>query len=218
MATQKIILFDLDGTLIDSTQAIFESFCNACETNGLVSPSLQDLKSSIGHTLEDMFLRFGAKVFDLEVLIEAYRQHYRKICLEKTRMLPNATKSLELANKLAKLGIVTTKTAFYSRKILDYFGVLGYFETIVGIEDVNFPKPHEEPILKAIERICPAALFENIFMLGDTILDVNAAKNAGVVPIALKSGYGKEEDLREICENVFEDTLEAVIAIETKFS
>lgn len=215
---QKVILFDLDGTLIDSTEAIFESFCNACETINLVCPSLQNLKSTIGHTLENMFLSFGAKTFEIEILIEAYRQHYHKICLEKTKMLQNATKSLELASKLGKLGVVTTKTARYSREILEHFGVLEYFETVVGVEDVKFPKPHKEPILKAIERICPNVLFDNVFMLGDTVLDVEAAKSAGVIPIALKSGYGKEEDLHRICENVFEDTFEAVRAIQNLFS
>ncbi|PAF43608.1 HAD family hydrolase [Helicobacter sp. 11S02596-1] len=208
MEKEKIILFDLDGTLIDSEEAIYESCCVACEKNALKIPALEEVQETIGHTLSDMFLHFGASREKLGICIEVYRHHYKGICLEKTKMLPKATDSILLANEFAYLGVVTTKTARFSRAILEHLGILGYFQTIVGIEDVEFPKPHQEPVLKAIARM--GASLSNAFMIGDTILDIQSAISAGISPIGVKTGYGNIQAMQAICENIFDDSLEAV--------
>ncbi|PAF42648.1 HAD family hydrolase [Helicobacter sp. 11S03491-1] len=215
MAKKKIILFDLDGTLIDSAQAIYESCCVACEQNKLKIPDFQSVRETIGYPLEDMFVSFGADRQNISFLVDSYRKYYHLICLQKTKLLPNATQSLQIAKKFAKLGVVTTKTAKYSKEILEHFEILNYFDVVIGIEDVKFPKPHQEPILRAIEQFNAGISSQNIFMVGDTPLDIYSAINAGVNPIALKSGYGKNEDLLRICQNVFEDALEAVNFIKT---
>lgn len=215
MAKKKIILFDLDGTLIDSTEAIYESFCFSCRENGLPVPILQEVKKTIGHTLNDMFSYFGATKDNLPSFVDSYREYYLKIFLEKTKMLPNATTTIELASEFALLGVVTTKTSNRSRELLQYFDVLKYFHTVVGIEDVKFPKPDKEPILTAIHRIDSNTPLSNIFMVGDTILDAKSAIESGVHSIGLACGYGDERDLQKMCDNVFGDSLEAVKYIHT---
>lgn len=208
MAKKKIVLFDLDGTLIDSTEPIIESFYFACDKFGLKKPDINHLKQTIGHTLENMFLTFNASKKDIQNLIDSYREHYRMVYLQKTKMLPNATKSIQIASEFSTLGIVTTKTSEFSKKILDHFKVLRYFNVVIGIENVTFPKPNAEPITKAIEEL----KIQNYeaFMIGDTILDSQSAINAGIKAIGVKSGYGDIKDLEKSCERVFKDTLEAI--------
>ncbi|PAF54045.1 hypothetical protein BKH42_02200 [Helicobacter sp. 13S00482-2] len=215
MAKKKIILFDLDGTLIDSTDAIYNSFCFSCQKNQLQIPSLEEVKKTIGHTSSDMFSHFGASQNKLTSFVDSYREYYLKVFLEQTKILPNAISSVQIANEFARLGIVSTKTSKRSIELLEFFDILKYFEIVIGIEDVQFPKPHKEPILCAKNKIDAKASLLDVFMIGDTPLDAKSAIDAGVHPIGVKCGYGAYEDLYKLCENIFEDSLEAVEFIRT---
>jgi len=209
MGERMIILFDLDGTLIDSTDAILESFFLSCEKNNLKKPNEEEVKSLIGYPLDIMFSRVGApkeKVWDF---VTTYKEHYRKISTQKTKLLPNAKEAVTKANKFARLGIVTTKTARYSKELMEYFGLMKYFEVLIGREDVTNPKPHSEPILKALEKM-KIKNHNDCYIIGDTILDLKSAKEASINGIAVLSGYGKEEKLRKYTDLVFKDTLEAI--------
>lgn len=205
----KVLLFDLDGTLIDSTDAICESFLFIFEKRGLSLPSIQEIKDKIGYPLEDMFSFLGVRD-NIDMLVQDYRDYYRKICTQKTIMLPFAIQSLYEAFNFAKLGVVTTKTGMYSKELLDFFGILRLFDVVIGREDVKFPKPHPEPILKAIQYFDNHAQF---FMIGDTLLDIQAARSANITPIAVSSGYESQERLLLSGARVFDNTLEAVLAI-----
>lgn len=205
----KVLLFDLDGTLIDSTDAICESFLFVFKNRGLPLPSIQEIKDKIGYPLEDMFGFLGI-VDNIDVLVQDYKNYYRKICTQKTVMLPFAIQSLHEAFNFAKLGVVTTKTGVYSKELLDFFGVLKLFDVVIGREDVKYPKPHPEPILKAMQYFDNDAQF---FMIGDTLLDIQSAKSANIRPIAVSSGYESRENLLLSGAKVFDNTLEAVLAI-----
>jgi len=204
-----IILFDLDGTLIDSTEAILESFHNAFDVHNAEHPSDEDIKALIGHPLDIMFGELGIaqeKVWDF---VTTYKEHYREISRAKTELLANAKEAVELADTFAELGIVTTKTGKYSQILMEHFGLMDRFDTLIGREHVQNPKPHQEPILKALEsfEVTPQ---KEVWMIGDTQLDLLAAKNAGVNSIGVLSGYDSEETLKEFTDVIFSDALEAV--------
>jgi len=201
-----IILFDLDGTLIDSTEAILESFSVAFETFNTPKPSNEEIKKLIGEPLDVMFMRLGVK--EAQKYVNAYKEHYRKISTQKTKLLPFAKEAILKANKIAKLGIVTTKTAKYSQELMEYFEVMQYFDVLIGREDVENPKPHPEPILKALKKL----EYQNhkVYMIGDTCLDCMSAKNANINSIGVHSGYGDLKDLNSCCEIVLENSLKAI--------
>ena len=210
----KTILFDLDGTLIDSTEAILESFDVSFKHFGMTTPSDDEITSLVGHPLETMYQGLGVSLENIQDIIKAYKNHYRLISRKKTTLLPNAKEAIEEAGKFATLGIVTTKTKRYSIELLDHLGILKDFSIIIGREDVLNPKPHPEPILKAISLL--KVKKDSAWMIGDTLMDIKSAKAAGVKNCGVLCGYGKFEDLNENTVNLFSTSLEAVEFIENQ--
>lgn len=202
------ILFDLDGTLIDSTEAILDSFHNSYKVHERVAPDDESIKSLIGHPLDVMYRELGIEETMVWPFVDTYKEYYRNISTQKTVLLKGAREAILAASKIAKLGIVTTKTGKYSRILMEHFELMQYFEVLIGREDVENPKPHEEPILKAMALLNASA--GTCWMIGDTRMDLESAKNAGVKSIGVTCGYDKEEELSLLTNIIKSDTLEAV--------
>jgi len=209
-----IILFDLDGTLIDSTPAILESFHEAYKTFNTPCPNDEEIKKLIGLPLDIMFEKLGIPSEKKWDYVDAYKKHYRPISKQKTTLLPFAKEAIIQAKKIATLGIVTTKTARYSEELMEHFGVLKYFDILIGRENVQNPKPHPEPVLKALKAL-NYTKDKKAFMIGDTCLDSISAKEAGIIPIAVHSGYGDKIDLHNCTEIVTTNALKAIEIIKS---
>ena len=203
-----IILFDLDGTLIDSTEAILESFRVAYETQGDTVPDSALIKAEIGHPLDAMFSTLGVAEERVWDYVDAYKMHYRTISCQKTVLLPDAKEAVELASRHATLGVVTTKTAKYSIELLEHLGLMHHFKVLIGREDVENPKPHPEPIQKALKALPKGA--KEIWMVGDTCMDMLSAKEANVIGIGVTCGYADEVNLINCTDYIHSNALEAV--------
>lgn len=203
-----VILFDLDGTLIDSTEAIVESFYVGCDKFSFKRPDKENIVSLIGYPLDIMYEKSGVEKDRVWDFVDAYKEHYRKISKQKTFMLPCAKDAVLEAKKFATLGVVTTKTSRYSKELLGYFEILHYFDVLIGREDVKNPKPHAEPILKALAYMNKTK--ENSFMIGDTHLDMLCAKNAGIKCVGVTTGYDTKDTLMLYTDNIKDSLKEAV--------
>ena len=205
---KPVILFDLDGTVIDSTEAILDGFRVAFETFGRVVPNDEAIKNEVGHTLENMFLTLGVEESRVDAYVHAYKMHYRVISCEKTVLLKGAREAIIEASKFATLGVVTTKTGEYSTILLEYMGLMKYFSVLIGREHVENPKPHAEPILKALAKLEHDK--NTTWMIGDTCMDIESAKNAEVNSIAVTSGYATHSMLQKCASFICNNTLEAI--------
>jgi len=203
---KKVILFDLDGTLIDSTEAIVQSFGVAFEHFDSQKPTRDEVVKHIGHPLEYMFEKLGVDIDHIDAHVSRYKQNYQLISKDMTLLLPDASKAIELASKHARLGVVTTKTGSYSKIILEHLGVMKYFEILIGRENVEFPKPHPEPILRAMSHFGDA----EFWMIGDTTMDIEAAKSANIKSVAVLCGYGTNDELKKVTNNISDNSLSAV--------
>ncbi len=201
---KKTILFDLDGTLIDSIDAILNSFQGAFKILGLTPKNNEEIKNLIGYPLEHMFkILYHEKAHLIQEFVLAYREIYSQIYLEQTTLL-------ELAFEIADLGIVTTKGGKFTPLLLEHLGVKKFFKTLITLEDITNPKPHAEPILLALEKMQKTK--ENAYMIGDTILDIQAAMAANITPLALSCGYGDEDELKRY-SMVFPSAYKSVLYI-----
>ena len=203
-----IILFDLDGTLIDSTDAILESFHNSFEMHKHIHPTDEEIKRLIGYPLDIMYKKLGVDEKLVWDFVKTYKEYYREISTQKTYLLENAREAVINASKIATLAIVTTKTGKYSQVLMEHFDLMKYFEVLIGREHVQNPKPHEEPILNALKELDMEDT--DIWMIGDTKLDLVSAKNAGVNSIGVLSGYDDYNTLIKFTNVIFSDALEAI--------
>lgn len=204
------ILFDLDGTLIDSTDAIVSTFLHSFEElNYDFKGEEEDIKSLIGYPLNIMYAKLGIHEEDVWDFVASYKNRYKKISKAQTLLLKDSVEALKLASSFARLSIVTTKTGKYTIPLLEHLDILKYFEIITGYENVENHKPHEEPILKTLE-LMNIKDKTNVWMVGDTYLDLESASNAKVNSVGVLCGYGTKESLLKYSSNVVENSKQAV--------
>ena len=208
---ENIILFDLDGTLIDSTDAIVSTFMHSFkEMDYNFKGNEEDIKSFIGYPLDIMYANLGIEENRVWDFVASYKNRYRKISTQKTTLLPDALKAVQLEAKIARVSVVTTKTRLYTMPLLEHFQIGEHFEIVTGRENVECPKPHPEPILVTLEQMNYDKDIHNVWMIGDTKLDLIAANDANIDSIAVLCGYGKEEELKEYTPNISNNALSAV--------
>jgi len=203
-----IILFDLDGTLIDSTDAILECFHHSFSVHKHTQPNDEEIKALIGYPLDVMYTNLGVAEGVVWDFVATYKECYRKISTEKTELLSSSLEAVSLASSFASLGIVTTKTGRYSKVLMEHFELMHYFDVLIGREHVENPKPHEEPILKALESFNLES--KEIWMIGDTKLDLLSAKNAHIQSIGVLSGYDSYQTLKQYTNIIHTDVLQAI--------
>ena len=214
MNKNKIILFDLDGTLIDSTEAIVSTFYHSFkELNYDFKGNDENIKSLIGYPLDIMYKELGVdeeKVWDF---VDAYKNRYRIISKEKTTLLENAYEAVKLASQFARVSVVTTKTRAYTMPLLEHFDIAQFFEIVTGRENVQNPKPHPEPILITLEQMNYNKDLHDVWMVGDTKLDLIAANEANISSVGVLCGYGEKEELLQYTKYVKNNSLDAVTFI-----
>ena len=190
----KAIVFDLDGTLIDSQEDVLSAFAVAFRALGLPLPSRGDLLRVIGLRLEDCFLPF----VDEDPLrasqgARAFRAHYAGHHLDRTRPFEGVDAALARLAASQPLGLCTMKKAEFAHRLLAAFGWVGRFAAVLGSEE-GFPaKPHPAMLLEVLRRL--GARPEDSLFVGDTWMDGQMARDAGV-PFAFAAyGYGEASRL-----------------------
>ena len=180
-----VVLFDLDGTLIDSGRMIVASFKHAARSVLGVDVPEERIRAAVGGPglIEQMRLLDARRVEDL---VQAYREHNEPLHAELASCAGIEDVLVALRSEGRRLGIVTAKRQATIRLAFDVLDLEGFFEVVVGADDTERHKPHPEPILCALERL--GAEPEEAAYVGDSPFDVRAAKAAGVHAVAVTWG------------------------------
>ncbi|MDP4200091.1 MAG: HAD-IA family hydrolase [Bacteroidota bacterium] len=187
--TLQAILFDIDGTLLDTFDFIYGAFEHAFELHGVERLSRERISHLMGGPLEEVYMEM-APGHDVTALCQAHRT-FQSENLHLARLFPDTLSVLEgFRARGIKIGAITTRSIRTSIRSLEQTGIVHLFDIIISAEDVVRVKPDPEPLLKALDvfGVKPA----DAIMVGDTAADIMAGKNAGVKTVAALYGFGGE--------------------------
>jgi len=177
------VLFDLDGTLIDSIELILNSARFAFEGYSTPAPSDAEWMSGVGTPLFEMFRRYAKDPADVEPLIARYREYQVPNHDRLVRAYDGVVDTVtHLRAARHPLAVVTSKTEALARRGIELIGIGTYFDVVIGCDSTTRHKPHPEPVLAALERLGREP-GEAVFV-GDSVHDMAAGNAAGVATIA----------------------------------
>ena len=188
----RLFLFDLDGTLIDSTADIALSVNLALAAMGLPGISTDRIAGFVGDGVRKLTERSLREVLGTEaeepMILDAMRRYleeYERHLLDSTRLFPGVREALDQV-RWARMAVVTNKPERFSRQILQALGVSDRFCAILGGDSIPLRKPDPAPLLEAMTR-CGATAAESV-MVGDSPVDIRAGRAAGAVTCGVASG------------------------------
>ncbi len=200
----RAVLFDLDGTLMDSTDAIVDSWFYTFDTLGEPRPDRQLIVDTIGYPLRKQLPMMTDH--DVDECIRIYRGHYTAHSAPKTFLLPGAEEALAtFAERGLRMGFATSKKREAAEMLLEHLGALHYMDARIGPLEVTKHKPDPEAVQKAME-ILGVTPEETVFV-GDMHFDVLAGLAAGVTTLAVTTGYETREQLEALQPHAVYDSL-----------
>ena len=190
------VLFDLDGTLIDSIELILASMRYAFAKCERVAPTDTEWLAGVGTPLRTMFEPYSEDESAVDAFIAAYREHQFAHHDALVRCYEDVPATVtELAKRGHPLAVVTSKTEMLARRGLDCVGILQHFDVVIGCDTCTRHKPHPEPVLTALRRLGYEP--DEAVFVGDSVHDVAAGNAAGVTTIAALWGPFSREQLAE---------------------
>lgn len=204
MNTLRFLIFDLDGTLIDSSDGVVEAVNYSLRMTGQAERSAGDISRYIGFPLRHMYAEFGVGPFD-----QLYR-HFQDCAavsvIEASVSLPGANTVIEELHTAGfTMAIATTKIRRHVDQIVAKLGWADYFGALVGGDEVSLPKPDPAVFRLALSRL--SAVPDQSLVIGDTINDVLAAQELSLPVVAVRSPYGGDDQLAASNPDYLIDTI-----------
>ncbi|MGX7205877.1 HAD hydrolase-like protein [Enterococcus pingfangensis] len=191
---KNIVLFDLDGTLIDSSEGILNSICYMLEKQGLMIPNTETLHSFIGPPLgESLQELYKLTEVESKKAVQLYRDHYAEYGIKQLTMYAGIDKVLAELSKDYPLALATSKPEIFAKQILENAGLSEYFTGIFGADLIGGRSKKTDVIAYSLEQ----SLAADGVMVGDRKFDIIGAKENHLNSIGVLYGFGDQQELTE---------------------
>jgi phosphoglycolate phosphatase len=204
MTKYKLVIFDWDGTLLDSIGLITNCIKKVAKELKVPIPSNENVRNFIGYNVDTHLLELFPTI-DKEMAVECYRRHYNG----KERLVPGAVKTLKLLKQQgAILAIATNNNHLCLNKSLQYHRLSQLF-SVVRTTDDGYIKPQAEMALTIIKELNMQSQYA--LMVGDSVNDMLLARNAGIAAIAVTYGLNSKKDLLNYSPIAYINKLEQLL-------
>lgn len=191
-----LVIFDLDGTLVDSSPDIRNAINHVLEPFGVPPVSIEETQELVGEgatRLMEKIIESRSLSVAVSELLPSFLAYYGDHLLDMTTVYPGVVDTLEALNGIRK-AVVTNKHDDLSIHTLERVGLARYFDLVVGSETAPAKKPSPLPVLHVLERF--GVSLDRAVIVGDSTCDVEAGKSAGIGVVAVTYGYRPAELLK----------------------
>ncbi len=197
----KGIFLDLDGTIVDSTDAYLEAARIAFQAIGKNPPDTESLLE-IPKRIEQRLTIDDLTSGNSKEFMPVYLKVYYSVTEIQTKLMPNVSETLQTLSTRAKLALITMRhcPTQVIQKELDCLGIAKYFTHIVTAMDTAKPKPSPEALIRCVEALDLEMC--DCIIVGDSVNDVRAGKAAGAKTVAVLSGLYKRDELARECPDL----------------
>jgi len=209
----KNIIFDVDGTLLDSKRDIAGAQLWVLQQLGVENFTEEDLYPHIGKTLQETFTlllpdRLHPKIPEAAIM---YRDYYRPRALENTKLFPGVKETIEILRiEGINLATATIKSSETTKRILTHFGIAENFSQLQGTDGMPH-KPNPAILNKILKEQC--WLYSETLMVGDTDRDVLTGKNAGVATCGVTYGTCSRDQLLAVRPDWIIDSFPQILTL-----
>ena len=192
-----VVLFDFDGTIVDSSEGIYNGLRYAFCAHQKPIPSDAILKKFIGPPLIDSFREFMGYDDALSyAMIDSYRVYYNETGWKEVRVYAGIESLLATLHEQGiKLGTASTKPALFVERILEHVGLLSYFDHIGGTDFSETPQTKAQIIANGMQNL--GGTVQNTLMVGDRKFDIDGAREVGLPVAAVLYGFGNRAEFLE---------------------
>lgn len=194
----KFLLFDLDGTLVDTTEGVLKSAQSALQHFGILVET-ENLMNFFGPPLKYSFSTlYGLSESDAEKAIKIYTERYNSFGYIESQIFPEISEILTKAKEKGYiLGVATSKPQDQAVEMLKYHSIIDHFDIISGATPDGMISQKHEVIIEALKQLKALEHKDKVLMIGDMRFDIIGAKKTGIDSLGIYTGTASENELEQ---------------------